>query len=150
MPKKIMERFEQLGEEKQGVTGQVHDVTIYEPVGEMGTIALVEALKGTKYDFIRTIRFWQTGSGDEGIRVWSIYFEKLNRNVKSFEYLECGASQLGCEFLARILGPPINHPLQVLKLDHNLIGDVGIKKLAEGLALNKTLQVLSLTYCGIT
>jgi len=38
-----------------------------------------------------------------------------------------------------------------LKLDHNImIGNAGIEVLAESLRKNKTLQMLSLAYCGMT
>lgn len=41
-------------------------------------------------------------------------------------------------------------PLLKLKLDHNLIGDEGLKNLTESLAVNNVLEKLSLNYCGIT
>ena len=37
----------------------------------------------------------------------------------------------------------------VLKLDHNEFGSEGIKRLADGLSINKTITSLSLTYCNI-
>jgi Ran GTPase-activating protein (RanGAP) involved in mRNA processing and transport len=36
-----------------------------------------------------------------------------------------------------------------LKLDHNAFGSEGVIALAEGLAVNPVLRMLSLTYCGI-
>lgn len=39
--------------------------------------------------------------------------------------------------------------IQILKLDHNEIGPKGLAHLAEGLAVNKTVTNLSLTYCNI-
>lgn len=46
--------------------------------------------------------------------------------------------------------PKSNTSITILKLDHNELGNEGLKKLAEGVAINKNLQSLSLTYCGIT
>ena len=66
------------------------------------------------------------------------------------EFLDCGITALGCEFLGRILGGTILHPMKVLKLDLNLIGDKGARKLADALNMNSTLEILSLNYCGIT
>ncbi len=57
---------------------------------------------------------------------------------------------LATEFLARPLGSAINHPLAVLKLDHSCIGDDGLASLARGLAMNSTLNYLSLAFCDIT
>jgi len=37
----------------------------------------------------------------------------------------------------------------ILKLDHNPIGSEGLKQLANGVALNKSLKSLSLTFCNI-
>ena len=42
-----------------------------------------------------------------------------------------------------------NTAISVLKLDHNDIGSQGMKMLAEGLSINKTLVTISLTYCNI-
>lgn len=46
--------------------------------------------------------------------------------------------------------PKSNAAVQILKLDHNEIGSDGLKTLAQGLAINKNLTSLSLTYCNIT
>ena len=43
-----------------------------------------------------------------------------------------------------------NSPLLKLKLDHNLFGDLGLINLTESLAINNTLEKLSLNYCGIS
>jgi Ran GTPase-activating protein (RanGAP) involved in mRNA processing and transport len=56
---------------------------------------------------------------------------------------------LGCEFIGRLMMPKTNSSIMVLKLDHNDIGAAGVRNLAEGLAVNKTLNSLSLTYCNI-
>lgn len=58
-------------------------------------------------------------------------------------------TKLGCEFIGKLLHPKINQSISILKLDHNDIGSEGVKNLAEGLAVNKTLTQLSLTYCNI-
>ena len=45
--------------------------------------------------------------------------------------------------------PEMKCNLKVLKLDHNNFGSDGLKYIAEGMAANKNIQSLSLTYCGI-
>jgi hypothetical protein len=45
--------------------------------------------------------------------------------------------------------PKTNANIQVLKLDHNDIGSPGVQALCEGLAINKSIVTLSLTYCDI-
>lgn len=40
--------------------------------------------------------------------------------------------------------------LTILKLDHNDFGHRGMNNLSEGIAVNPTLKMLSLQYCGIT
>lgn len=45
---------------------------------------------------------------------------------------------------------PLSKPTIIsLKLDHNDFGSPGVIALADGLAINPTLRLLSLTYCGI-
>lgn len=56
---------------------------------------------------------------------------------------------LGCEFISRMLHPKSNTNISILKLDHNEIGSKGMSFLAEGIAVNKSLTSLSLTYCNI-
>ena len=56
---------------------------------------------------------------------------------------------LGCEFIGKLLLPDMKCALKVLKLDHNNFGSEGLKHIAEGMAANKNIQSLSLTYCGI-
>jgi len=65
------------------------------------------------------------------------------------ELLDNKISPLGCEFIARTMHPKSNTAVSVLKLDHNDIGSEGIQNLAHGLAINKTLATLSMTYCNI-
>lgn len=65
--------------------------------------------------------------------------------------MNCEITAIGCEFIHSSLDPVYGAKLQVLKLDYNYgIGNDGIKILAENLAKNKLLSLLSLAYCGIT
>lgn len=65
------------------------------------------------------------------------------------ELLDNKITSLGCEFIGKLLHPKVNSSITILKLDHNDIGSAGVRHLAEGLAVNKSLQSLSLTYCNI-
>jgi len=65
------------------------------------------------------------------------------------ELLDNKITPLGCEFISQTIHPSANTTLLVLKLDHNNFGSEGMKRLANGLSLNKTLTSLSLTYCNI-
>jgi len=56
---------------------------------------------------------------------------------------------LGCEFIGRTLHPKTNTNLLVVKLDHNEFGAEGLRRLADGMSINKSVEQLSLTYCGI-
>ena len=56
---------------------------------------------------------------------------------------------MGCEFISQTIHPRANTNLLVLKLDHNEFGSEGMKRLADGLSVNKTLTSVSLTYCNI-
>lgn len=65
------------------------------------------------------------------------------------ELLDNKITPLGCEFISQTVHPRANTSLLVLKLDHNDFGSAGMRRLADGLSLNKTLTSLSLTYCNI-
>lgn len=45
--------------------------------------------------------------------------------------------------------PPTGSNLQIIKLDHNPLGDEGANILAQNLGNNSQIQILSLTYCQI-
>lgn len=65
------------------------------------------------------------------------------------ELLDCGITTLGCEFLNRIFTPRTGGALQLVKLDHNPIGNEGANIIAQGLSLNNEISLLSLQYCEI-
>ena len=69
--------------------------------------------------------------------------------VQFLELLDNGITPRGCEHIAKALHPKNHTEIEVLKLDHNQFGWEGMVYLAEGLAVNPTLRLLSLTYCGI-
>jgi Ran GTPase-activating protein (RanGAP) involved in mRNA processing and transport len=74
---------------------------------------------------------------------------EINKTILFLELLDNRITPLGCEFIGRIFSPKVSSPIHTLKLDHNDIGAEGVKHLSEGLAVNKTLKSLSLTYCNI-
>jgi Ran GTPase-activating protein (RanGAP) involved in mRNA processing and transport len=82
------------------------------------------------------------------VRAICQYLE-LGKPVKFLELLDNKITPLGCEFISRALHPKMASQIEVLKLDHNQFGSEGMKALSEGLAINPTLRLLSLTYCGI-
>ena len=147
MPRRMIEKFNEIRDEKN--PGTLTDLIIWEPIGPLGARAMGEALKEVKYEHLKQVRFWKSGIEDEGVRALVAYIEG-NPNIKHVELMDSGLTQLACEFLARPLGPVINHPLALLKLDHSSIGDDGLAMLARGLAMNQTLKILSLAYCDIT
>ena len=65
------------------------------------------------------------------------------------ELLDNSISPFGCEHIGKLLVPEAKTNLTHLKLDHNSFGAEGLKHLAEGLAMNKNIVQLSLTYCNI-
>lgn len=71
--------------------------------------------------------------------------------MKFLELLDNNITPLGCEFLSKALHHKHINPqmIEVLKLDHNQFGSAGMIALSEGIAVNKVLTSLSLTYCGI-
>lgn len=146
MPKKLEEKFAEIRDEKN--PGKLTDIIIWEPIGSSGVRALANALRDVEYKHTRNIRFWKANTEDEGVRA-VCQFLTMNPVVLTLEFMECDMGPLGCEFISTLLGPDVKNPLQTLKLDHNNLGDLGVRNLAVGLSMNSTLQTLSLTYCNI-
>jgi hypothetical protein len=74
---------------------------------------------------------------------------EVGKGISVMELLDNKISPLGCEFISRVIAPKANTGIMVLKLDHNEFGSEGMMRLADGLAVNKTIVTLSLTYCNI-
>ena len=108
----------------------------------------MDALVQAKYQHCQSIRLWKAFCEDEGVRAICQYLE-INKNVAFLELLDNNITPLGCEFLGKALHPKQQSQIQILKLDHNQFGGDGVMALSEGLAVNPTLRMLSLTYCGI-
>ena len=107
-----------------------------------------EALQETKYEKLKTLRFWKCNIEDNGLS----YVSKYLAGNKSVEILECmdnGITWLGCEFLGRVLKQEVGTSITTLKLDHNPLGSKGVTMLAAGLCMNPCLKLLSLNYCEI-
>lgn len=62
--------------------------------------------------------------------------------------MENNISELGCEFLAKVLINP-NNKIAKLRLDNNKIGVKGLAALTMGLQENGNLEKLSLNFCSI-
>jgi Ran GTPase-activating protein (RanGAP) involved in mRNA processing and transport len=73
----------------------------------------------------------------------------VGKGISVLELLDNKITSLGCEFIGQAIHPRANTSLQILKLDHNDFGSQGLKHLADGLCINKTITNLSLTYCNI-
>jgi len=111
---------------------------------------LFQALHQVKYVDIEALRIWKCNGGDESVRSVCYFLDmEPAPNVKDLQFCDNGLTELGCEFLARTLGPNGNRNINFLRLDYNLFGSLGVEKLSSGLSQNSTLRYLSLQYCNI-
>ena len=93
---------------------------------------------------------WDADIGDEGVRAFiQFMIDTENMSFKLLEFLNCGITSLGCEFIARLFVPPSLCNIEVLNLDYNQFGNDGLAELMIGLKTNKSLTYLSLAYCKI-
>jgi Ran GTPase-activating protein (RanGAP) involved in mRNA processing and transport len=93
---------------------------------------------------------WDADIGDEGVRaMMQFMLETECESVKLLEFLNCGITSLGCEFIGRMLDPNTKLCLEILNLDYNQFGNEGLGELLIGLKSNKNLTYLSLAYCKI-
>lgn len=124
-------------------------VHLWEELGWQGVTALMMALKQVNYEHTTSIRLWKTYCEDEGVRKICEFLPVTNK-VKFLELLENKITAHGCNFIGRVLAPsPDPSKIRTLKLDHNDIGSEGVRNLVVGLGQNKTMEILSLTYCNI-
>lgn len=111
---------------------------------------LFHSLVQAKYNDIMAIRVWKCNGGDESVRSVCGYIDSEEPpGVVDLSFLDNGVTELGCDFLARTLGPNGNKVINSLRLDYNQFGTPGIEKLSLGLSQNSTLRYLSLQYCNI-
>lgn len=126
----------------------IDKIHIWEEIGWEGVKALMISLKQIDYQHTKSLRLWKTDCGDEGVRSIVDWLQN-NSTVQMLELLENKITDLGCDFISRILVPSSPSAITILKLDHNDIGSAGMIHLAKGLTMNKNLEELSLTYCNI-
>ena len=91
---------------------------------------------------------WKTFCEDEGCRAVCQCLQQI-KTVFKLDLLDNKLTSLGCEFISTLVHPKSNTSLEILKLDHNDFGSKGMQMLSEGLAINKTIKNLSLSYCNI-
>lgn len=65
------------------------------------------------------------------------------RTVHYLDIVDCNFSHLGCDFISKSLSPGGAMVIN-MNLNHNNIGDEGIKLLSHGLSLNNMLMCLNL------
>lgn len=112
---------------------------------------LFQSLRQASYNLIEAVRVWKCNGGDESVRSVCYYLTSPDPQpaVKDLHFTDNGITELGCEFLGKVLGPDGNKQVTILRLDYNLFGTPGVEKLSMGLSQNASLRVLSLCYCGI-
>ena len=145
LPSKYVKEKYDLYQEEEDVITKFH---LWEELGWAGIRAIMDSLRAVSYPHCRSIRLWKTYCEDEGVRA-VCQFIQVAKGVSVLELLDNKITPLGCEFISQAIHPNSNTALLVLKLDHNEFGSEGMKKLSDGLSLNKSLTILSLTYCNI-
>lgn len=145
MPKFLEDKFFEIRDEKN--PGFLTELVFWEFLGADGTRALADALRDTNYMHLRTIRCWRASTEDEGTRSICQYLRNTP-SILTLELLECGLTSLSCEFLGRLLSPEANNGLLILKIDHNDIGNTGVRNIVQGLSMNSVLKTLTMSYCN--
>mmetsp|Transcript_7396 Transcript_7396/g.8930 ORF Transcript_7396/g.8930 Transcript_7396/m.8930 type:complete len:228 (+) Transcript_7396:29-712(+) len=141
---RMKELYEEYVEEGK-VISKIH---LWDELGWQGTKAIVEALITANYKHTVSIRLWRSKCQDEGARLIANYLIK-NKDCGILELLDCAITPLGCEQLNKAFTTKVGGNLQMIKLDHNPLGDDGALILAQGLGFNPDVNLLSLTYCEI-
>lgn len=146
--------IENLINEKIDEGSDLNELVIHESIGEDGAIELCKALKEVNnkqgYKHLQSIRIWEGNLGNQGVAAFCRYIsETCADKVNLLEFMNCNIGVLGCEIISRLLSPSTKINIKILTLDYNLIGNLGLKELANNLCLSNKLTYLSLNYCGI-
>lgn len=104
---------------------------IWDEFGWQGVRALMEAAVQAKYKHCNSIRLWRTKCEDEGVRQIML-FMSMAKTVQVLELLDAELTLVGCEMISKALHYSNDLNLLVLKLDHNPLGNHGLKYLSEG------------------
>jgi len=91
----------------------------------------MEAAVQAKYKHCNSIRLWRTKCEDEGVRQIML-FMSMAKTVQVLELLDAELTLVGCEMISKALHYTNDLNLLVLKLDHNPLGNHGLKYLSEG------------------
>jgi hypothetical protein len=130
-------------------------------LGPAGTRALAAAIlargngfKPPAYKHVKALRLWRAGARDSGAAAMGEVLRNGGREGVALEMLELmqsGVGPPGAGALGAALTLGANASLTTLRLDMNPdMGDEGVAALARGLRTNRTLKVLTLSYCGVT
>jgi len=109
-------------------------------------------MKPTPYKHLKTLRLWKAAAEDAGVAAVAEVLRngKAELALTMLEFMDAGVTPGGCAALGDALMLGANASLQVLRLDMNMgIGDDGVRELCKGLRTNRTLQKLTLSYCGV-
>jgi hypothetical protein len=91
-----------------------------------------------------TVRLWKIAAQDQGLQALAEYLVEFPQ-VEILDLLDNSITYLGCNYLGKIYKSiPDKIMVKCLYLDHNVIGDKGMKILAEGLRKSTHLKGIGL------
>jgi hypothetical protein len=129
-------------------------------MGPAGVRALAAAIlskgQGFKvpgYKHVKALRMWKADAKDTGCAAIAEVLRngpKESILLEMVELMDSNITSVGAAAMGSALMLGANASLTTLRLDMNpAIGDEGIAALARGLRTNRTLKVLTLSYCGL-
>ena len=143
--KHFTDKIKEAVEEDNNLT-QLH---LWEESTPIQISTMFDCLKKTKVNSIRSLRLWKINAGDEGINALSNYLLS-NPDLEIIDLLDNGITKLGClNFGVILYKQPSMFKLRKLMIDHNNIGNEGLRKLAHGLRKSPFIEELSLSYCNL-
>ena len=77
-------------------TGFLTKIHMHDPIGWQGTKAVMDALRSVEYEHCKSIRFWQCGCEDEGVRAIVNYIAVNPLNVNMLDLMFNEITPLGC------------------------------------------------------
>ena len=150
--KKSQEPYKQFDEVIQAAmddNGDMEQLHLWQESNPDTLETIFECFKKSKFVTLKSIRLWKTRLGDKGLEALCAFIAEA-KELTILDLLENGITAKGCESLGKLfMSFPVDLKIKRLMMDHNRIGDSGLKSLCHGLRFSPNIEEVSLTYCNL-
>lgn len=129
--------------------GSMEKLHLWDPTNPETLEIIFDCFKKSKLFSLKSIRLWKIGVGDAGVRALCEYLND-NPDLTILDVLDNGITETGCQYLGTLFTANASKlKIKKLMLDHNSIGNDGLRLLCDGLRRSPHIEELSLSYCNL-